>query len=79
MGVTGGSPFGFDVGSAGVEAGVLPGLDQGVEGMKVGGLRKLRVPPELAYGDKGVQEIPPGATLDIDVELLSIKQPIFGK
>ena len=52
---------------------------QGVEGMRIGGLRRLRVPPELAYGDKGVQEIPGGATLDIDVELLSIKQPIFGK
>jgi len=36
------------------------------------------VPPELAYGKKGVQEFPPNATIELDVELLSIKQSAFG-
>ncbi|KAL4447411.1 hypothetical protein ABPG75_004630 [Micractinium tetrahymenae] len=77
MGVTGGSPLGFDVGARGA-GGTLKGLDLGVRGMKVGGRRKLIVPPNLAYGDKGVGEVPPGATLDFDVELLSIKQDAVG-
>ncbi|XP_052175795.1 peptidyl-prolyl cis-trans isomerase FKBP16-4, chloroplastic isoform X2 [Diospyros lotus] len=43
-----------------------------------GGTRLLIVPPELAYGSKGVQEIPPNATIELDVELLAIKQSPFG-
>lgn len=77
MGVTGGTPLGFDVGARGA-GGTLRGLDLGVRGMRVGGRRKLIVPPNLAYGDKGVGEVPPGATLDFDVELLSIKQDAAG-
>ncbi|KQK20510.1 hypothetical protein BRADI_1g54970v3 [Brachypodium distachyon] len=77
LGVTGGSPYGFDVGNS-ERGNVLRGLDLGVEGMKVGGQRLLIVPPELAYGKKGVQEIPPNATIELDVELLSIKQSPFG-
>lgn len=78
MGVTGGSPIGFDVGTD-PRYGTLPGLDRGVRGMRVGGLRKLLIPPALAYGDKGVGgEIPAGATLEFDVELLSIKNNPFG-
>jgi hypothetical protein len=133
MGVTGGSPLGFDVGARGA-GGTLKGLDLGVRGMRVGGQRKLKVPPELGYGDRvggwvggrigsglainwdqrrerckpavqgchfrpasraqptsplltpaccclclqGVGEVPPGATLDINVELLSIKQDARG-
>ncbi|EPS58256.1 hypothetical protein M569_16558, partial [Genlisea aurea] len=77
IGVTGGTPYGFDVGQS--ERGrVLKGLDLGVEGMRVGGQRLLIVPPELAYGSKGVQEIPPNATIELDVELLAIKQSPFG-
>ena len=41
--------------------------------MRVGGQRKLKVPPEFGYGNKQIGEIPPNSTLDIDVELLSIK------
>ncbi|KAL0699292.1 hypothetical protein Bca4012_055414 [Brassica carinata] len=44
----------------------------------VGGQRLVIVPPELAYGKKGVQEIPPNATVELDIELLSIKQSPFG-
>lgn len=77
LGVTGGSPYGFDVGNS-ERGNVLKGLDLGVEGMKVGGQRLIIVPPELAYGKKGVQEIPPNATIELDVELLSIKQSPFG-
>ncbi|BDA42928.1 Peptidyl-prolyl cis-trans isomerase FKBP16-4, chloroplastic [Coccomyxa sp. Obi] len=77
MGVTGGTPLGFDVGAKGA-GGTLPGLDLGVRGMRVGGQRKLIVPPNLAYGEKGVGEIPPNATLDFEVELLSIKTSPFG-
>lgn len=77
LGVTGGTPYGFDVGAS--EQGlVLKGLDYGVEGMRVGGQRLLIVPPELAYGNKGIQEIPPNATLEMNLELLSIKQSPFG-
>lgn len=77
MGVNGGTPYGFDVGQS--ERGtVLKGLDLGVQGMRVGGQRLLIVPPELAYGKKGVQEIPPNATIEMDLELLSIKQSPFG-
>nr|CAD1819866.1 unnamed protein product [Ananas comosus var. bracteatus] len=77
LGVGGGTPYGFDVGQS-ERGNVLKGLDLGVEGMKVGGQRLLIIPPELAYGSKGVQEIPPNATIELDVELLSIKQSPFG-
>ncbi|RLM85404.1 peptidyl-prolyl cis-trans isomerase FKBP16-4, chloroplastic [Panicum miliaceum] len=77
LGVGGGTPYGFDVGNS-ERGNVLKGLDLGVEGMKVGGQRLIIVPPELAYGKKGVQEIPPNATIELDVELLSIKQSPFG-
>uniref|UniRef100_A0A803N9R1 peptidylprolyl isomerase n=1 Tax=Chenopodium quinoa TaxID=63459 RepID=A0A803N9R1_CHEQI len=77
MGVGGGTPYGFDVGQS-EKGNVLKGLDLGVEGMKVGGQRLLIVLPELAYGSRGVQEIPPNATIELDVELLSINQSPFG-
>ncbi|MBA0643023.1 hypothetical protein Goklo_027345, partial [Gossypium klotzschianum] len=62
LGVGGGTPYGFDIGQS-ERGNVLKGLDLGVEGMRVGGQRLLIVPPELAYGKKGVQEIPPNATI----------------
>ena len=62
-------PFTFDLGSGQV----IQGWDLGVAGMKVGGHRKLMVPPELGYGVAGAGPIPPYATLLFDIELLGIE------
>lgn len=73
-GVTGGNPYGFEVGRFGGPGGpFIRAMDEGIVGMGVGGQRRLLVPPEYGYGNKQVQEIPPGSTLQVDLELLSIK------
>jgi peptidylprolyl isomerase len=71
--VDGGRPFTFALGNGEV----IRGWDEGIAGMKVGGKRQLRIPPELGYGDAGTPDgtIPSNATLIFDVQLLSVQEP----
>lgn len=64
-----GEPFTFSLGAGQV----IQGWDKGVAGMKEGGVRKLTIPPELAYGSRQVGPIPANSTLIFEVELLKVK------
>lgn len=63
--------FGFSLGARQV----IPGWDQGVEGMRVGGVRRLVIPPHLAYGERGAGGgvIPRNATLVFEIELMDLR------
>jgi FKBP-type peptidyl-prolyl cis-trans isomerase len=63
-------PFSFTIGIGEV----IRGFDQGVTGMKVGGLRRVTIPPALGYGRRGAPpKIPPDATLKFEIELLGVE------
>jgi len=64
-----GAPFEFELGSGTV----IRGWDLGIEGMRVGGMRKLTIPPEFAYGARSGGSIPAHATLVFDVELMGVR------
>lgn len=69
-----GAPVQFTLGAGQV----IPGWEQGIQGMKQGSRRVLKIPPELAYGKKGAgNAIPPNATLIFDVELVAVKPAPF--
>ena len=65
-----GEPFQFQLGGRQV----IAGWDEGVQGMRIGGKRKLTIPPDKGYGERGAGGvIPPNATLIFEVELLKIQ------
>ena len=65
----GNSGFSFTLGAGNV----IAGWDQGVVGMRVGGQRRLIIPPDLAYGSQGRSPIPPNATLVFDITLTGVQ------
>ena len=65
----GGTGFTFTLGAGSV----IAGWDQGVVGMRVGGQRRLIIPPDLAYGSSGRAPIPPNATLVFDITLTAVQ------
>jgi FKBP-type peptidyl-prolyl cis-trans isomerase FkpA len=67
----GGNPFSFVLGASQV----IQGWDRGVPGMRVGGRRRLIIPPDLAYGETRNSIVPPNATLLFDIELVSVTTP----
>jgi FKBP-type peptidyl-prolyl cis-trans isomerase len=65
-----GEPFSMTIDSTRV----IKGWTEGLKGMRVGGIRRLRIPPELAYGPRGAgKDVPPNATLIFDIGLLSAR------
>ena len=64
-----GQPFVFELGGGQV----IKGWDEGVRTMKIGGVRKLVIPPALGYGAKDMGKIPPNSTLYFDIQLMDAK------
>jgi FKBP-type peptidyl-prolyl cis-trans isomerase len=65
-----GEPFEFQLGTGSV----IPGWDEGLKGMRVGGTRELTIPASMAYGSRGAgADIPPNAALKFEVELMDVK------
>jgi FKBP-type peptidyl-prolyl cis-trans isomerase FkpA len=62
-------PYPFVLG----DGAVIPGWDEGLKGMKVGGLRRLTIPPSMAYGARGSGAVPPNAALKFEVELMGVE------
>jgi len=62
-------PFEFVLG----QGMVIAGWDEGLKGMRVGGKRRLEIPPHLGYGNQPVGEIPPNSALIFDIELLDVE------
>jgi FKBP-type peptidyl-prolyl cis-trans isomerase len=67
--ITRGEPMQFVLG----QGQVIPGFDQGIMGMKVGGKRIITIPPELGYGMQDYGPIPGGSTLIFEIELLKVE------
>ena len=65
----GAGPYPFTVGAGTV----IPGVDQGVRGMRQGGKRRIYMPPSMAYGAQGQPPIPPNASLVFEVELTTVQ------
>jgi FKBP-type peptidyl-prolyl cis-trans isomerase len=65
---TRGEPYSFVIGAGAV----IAGFEQGVVGMRVGGTRRVTIPPSLAYGNQQVGDIPPNSTLTFDIELVEL-------
>jgi FKBP-type peptidyl-prolyl cis-trans isomerase FkpA len=66
-----GTPYRFQLGAGNV----IKGWDEGIKGMRIGGKRKLTIPPDMAYGASGTSDgrIPPNATLKFDLELIDVQ------
>ena len=53
---------------------LVPGMEQGIVGMKVGGVRRITIPPELGYGARAMGDLPPNSTLIFEVELVAMQE-----